>query len=222
MKELRIHVETFFDIQKTRIAVTNRIKAYQRLGVEVPGELNWFLEDTRLLEDKIKFRIMNVMKHMPLYTEWASKVKGIGPLLLAQAVALIGDISRFPNVSKLWKYSGYHVEEGKAPRKRRGAKASWNHKLKTVFWKIGRQLIMAKGSYYRYYLKFRKYYDEREDLKDESDLHKHMMAMRRMIKLFISHLWAVWRELEGLPVTEPYPIAILGHKTYISPWDMTE
>jgi len=36
-------------------------------------------------------------------------------------------------------------------------------------------------------------------------------AKRRAVKLFMSHLWEVWRELDGLPVTEPYPSAVLGH-----------
>lgn len=48
------------------------------------------------------------------------------------------------------------------------------------------------------------------------------MALRRTAKLFLSHLWAVWRELEGLEVTEPYVKARLGHESMIDPWDMVE
>ncbi len=34
--------------------------------------------------------------------------------------------------------------------------------------------------------------------------HVDMMAMRKMISLFAIHLWAVWREAEGLPFPEPW------------------
>lgn len=52
--------------------------------------------------------------------------------------------------------------------------------------------------------------------------HLDMMAMRKAIKLFLGHLWVVWREAEGLPVTKPYAIDQLGHDSYIDPWEMTD
>lgn len=50
----------------------------------------------------------------------------------------------------------------------------------------------------------------------------HNMSCRWVGKLFLSHLWSVWREIEGLPVTEPYVISILGHADKIDPWSMAE
>jgi len=41
--------------------------------------------------------------------------------------------------------------------------------------------------------------------------HRHNMAMRYMIKIFLQDLWIAWRGMEGLPVTEPYPVAKLGY-----------
>jgi len=41
--------------------------------------------------------------------------------------------------------------------------------------------------------------------------HIDYRARRRMVKRFLADLWAAWRSLEGLPVTEPYAIAILKH-----------
>lgn len=49
--------------------------------------------------------------------------------------------------------------------------------------------------------------------------HIHNMALRRTVKLFLSHLWAVWRELEGLEVTKPFAIERLGHEGMLDPWD---
>ncbi|KUO40627.1 MAG: hypothetical protein APZ16_04420 [Candidatus Hadarchaeum yellowstonense] len=42
-------------------------------------------------------------------------------------------------------------------------------------------------------------------------LHIDYRARRKMVKRFLADLWAKWREIEGLPVTEPYAIGILGH-----------
>lgn len=46
--------------------------------------------------------------------------------------------------------------------------------------------------------------------------HIYAMATRKTVKIFLAHLWAEWRRLEDLPVTEPYAIAQLGHSDYIS------
>lgn len=40
--------------------------------------------------------------------------------------------------------------------------------------------------------------------------HKHMMALRYTVKMFLQDLWVEWRLQEGLPVSEPYAVAKLG------------
>ncbi len=42
--------------------------------------------------------------------------------------------------------------------------------------------------------------------------HRHAMAMRYCIKMFLQDCWIAWRELENLPVTLPYHEAVLRHK----------
>src|SRR5215218_9565114 len=44
-----------------------------------------------------------------------------------------------------------------------------------------------------------------------SDGHVDNAARRKMVKVFLSHLWLVWREAEGLPVSDPYVIASPKH-----------
>ena len=51
--------------------------------------------------------------------------------------------------------------------------------------------------------------------------HLRQMAMREMAKDFTLCLWLVWREAEGLPVTEPYKVVKLGHRP-IDPWKMVD
>lgn len=38
-----------------------------------------------------------------------------------------------------------------------------------------------------------------------------MMSLRYMMKMFVRNLWTTWRNLEGLPVDEPYEVAKLGN-----------
>jgi len=52
--------------------------------------------------------------------------------------------------------------------------------------------------------------------------HLDAMALRKMTKLFLSCLWLVWREAEGLPIRQPYSIERQGHTSIISPWEMTD
>jgi len=65
-----------------------------------------------------------------------------------------------------------------------------------------------------YYGKF--YYDYKERIEnsphhfDKTDLHRHNMAIRFMIKRFLVDLYKAWRALEGLPVAEEYSAAKLN------------
>lgn len=49
-----------------------------------------------------------------------------------------------------------------------------------------------------------------------SDLHKHRMAMRYMMKQFVRDLWISWRTYEGYDIGNPYyEQAKLGHKPHL-------
>ena len=52
---------------------------------------------------------------------------------------------------------------------------------------------------------------------DYTDSHIHRMARRKMVKLFLSHLWLVWRECENLPISKPWINDIGGHIHFIPP-----
>lgn len=46
----------------------------------------------------------------------------------------------------------------------------------------------------------------------QSDEHRHKAAIRYMVKMFLQEMWIAWRTIEGLPVTEPYAVAVLGRR----------
>lgn len=49
------------------------------------------------------------------------------------------------------------------------------------------------------------------------------MATRRTVKIFLSHLWQVWWEINGKTApTKPFVEERLGHTSIIDPWSMVE
>jgi len=116
-----------------------------------------------------------------------------------------------------------------------GVLGDYNPEAKTLAFKIGVQFV-KQGAYYReLYDKYRAEYESRDDLKAEIEkkkgkrskgkgangettevqtkgtMHIHLMAQRKTVKDFLSDLWVVWRQLEGLPRTDPWIIAQGGH-----------
>jgi hypothetical protein len=50
-----------------------------------------------------------------------------------------------------------------------------------------------------------------------NDGHVHNRAIRKTAKIFLQHLWLVWREAEGLPVSKPWVEQFGGHVDIIPP-----
>lgn len=220
---LRILVETYYDFQKLRTATVSRLNLYNRFGmladeqyIELSERVNSLTES----ESHIKKMIGKEIKNIPVWNEYLIDIKGIGSVMAGDLIGWIDDIGKFDTISKLWAFS-----VGKPGEKReRGKKLGYNPHLKTLMWKTGKQLLMANNELYRgIYEGAKKKYQDRDDIKKAHEgkkgykLHIHLMSMRKMEKMFLSHLWLRWREIEGLPTSKPYVIAKLGHTTYINP-----
>lgn len=114
----------------------------------------------------------------------------------------------------------------------KGALIDYNPRAKMVAYKVGIQFIKQGDFYRKLYDKFRAEYEMREDLKKEvlerkgkktktgeskGTAHIHIMARRKMVKIFLQHLWLIWRELESLSTSSPYVIDQLKHSDIITP-----
>lgn len=158
--------------------------------------------------------------------DWVTGVRGLGQGgLAAQLLAQIDDIGKFDTISKLWRFCGWAVIDGKIDRCKKGEKAPYNRRLKSICWLIADQFIKQQTPIYvdvYYAEKERQHHLHPEKIKVDgkwlyNDGHLHHRAMRKAIKLFLSHLWVKWREFEGLPVSEPYVAAVLGHTHILEP-----
>lgn len=148
----------------------------------------------------------------------------------------------FKTVSQMWAFAGLDVRNGRAPRFSRGEKASFNGELRSVLLgRLGTSLKLARGGYYELYLKqknrlVRRFQKEGVKIVPTSNLpkkngkhyepegviskgHLDNMARRKMVKMFVSHLWETARQLEGLEAGKSYVFEVLGHSEehYIAP-----
>ena len=215
--KLRILVDVREAMQKERIGFGNRVGALERAADTGNGEteamMQRWLEHFAAVEKQADADIKAAVKEYGIY-EYVSRVKGIGPMLAAQLVALI-DIERAATVSALWRYAGYAVFDGERERPRKGERLSYNARLKKVCYLVGTSFLKSSSPYRAVYDSAREYYAANRP--DWTAAHQHMAAMRRMIKHFLAHLWQVWRELEGLPTRALYVEERLGHEHIPSP-----
>lgn len=117
---------TFKQIQKCRVSMGNRVYA-QSLPV-----VKEFLKELDASEKKLLKQVMEVLKVMPIYTDFLSQVKGVGPAIAGGLLAFTQDVNRFPTQSHLMAYFGLHVVDGEAPRKRTGQKANWHGEARSI------------------------------------------------------------------------------------------
>jgi len=237
-------VDVMMRVEKMRVSCQVRQSHLLRNG-EVDPQTNRVWGMLVGMEKMLDRDVATLIEEHPAY-HWFSQVKGVGTENIAKVVGLI-DITRCEHVSSLWQFAGYGVIDGEAPKRRKGDKLPYCSKLRTMCWRLGGSLMKAKGPYYEYYLQEKEKYEQRarqrgqkivpasqlsvvkgpdgKKRKAESDQfisegHIHAMALRKMIKLFLAHLWLVWREAENLPTSQPYVQDRLGHTHIIDPWEM--
>jgi hypothetical protein len=176
-------------------------------------------------------RLKSVLKDFPIYTEFLEAVKGCGP---AMAGVIIGEINihEATYVSSLWKYCGLDVASdgnGRSRKKEHLHEVEYYDKEGELKTKMGitfnpflkTKLIGVLGSsflragehkYSKAYYDYKNRLENHEVHAEKSKGHRHNMAVRYMVKLFLMDLYAEWRQIEGLEVAKPYHEAKLGMK----------
>jgi hypothetical protein len=149
--KIRVLVETYYDVQKTRIEEGNRIKDLIRRGVlpePVAEELHNNTEKKlEAIETGIVTDLKKLIKLHVVWDRWLQDVNGVGTVLAAGLIAY-ADARKFDSVSKLWAYAGLHLIErcetcGKRfiPVQQR---AAWKEKMFTRLKQINERAIKDK------------------------------------------------------------------------------
>lgn len=166
-------------------------------------------------EDFYEDQLKAMVEGHPVW-EWASQVRGAGLTSIGRIVGRT-DIASVNTVSEMWAHCGFGLyTDGTRQRKRKGEMIDYDPQLQSCCVMLGESLNKQKDTYYEYYLRQRKIHSSL------TPAWCHNRAYRHMIKLFLSHLWQVWREAEGLTAPLPYSFEILNHPDghLISPLSM--
>lgn len=213
-------------LQKNRIAFGLRIGAVER-GSDTAGEetsqmYERWQERFREMETECDKEIKSMAKEYPII-ERMTKLKGVGVTLAAKVAAMI-DIERADTVSALWRYAGYAAIDGERERPKKGEPLHYNVRLKTSCYLIGESFLRSNSPYRRVYDDAKAYYQANRP--EWTKGHIHAASMRKMIKVFLSHLWIIWREMEDLPIRSLYVNDRLAHQHYYGPaefgWEASE
>jgi hypothetical protein len=96
-----------------------------------------------------------------------------------------------------------------------GFVAPFNKNMRTAMCGILADSFIKSQSYYalEFYYPYKARLEQEEGWKDEKPGHRDRAAKRYMIKMFLKDLYAAWREIEGLPVREPYQEEYLQHNS---------
>ncbi len=201
-------------VQKARIQFSNRIFAIEE-GADIAGEgelklLQRYHELFEMMEAELDNDIAEMVELESIYP-FVSELKGIGPTLSAKLIAMI-DIERAPTVSALWRYAGYAVINGERERPTKGEKLHYNKRLKTTCYLIATSFMRCSSPYRDIYDEAREHYDKTQP--EWTKGHKHNASLRKMIKIFLQHLWLTWREVAGLSTSGPYVHDVMSHTHY--------
>jgi hypothetical protein len=236
--EIAEMVELYYDVQGLRIAHANKDRTEP--PSELAQWLDfWSHVSETVIQGALKRWLES--GESPPEAKWAYDQIGIGPVLASGLSAHI-DLEKARHVSSLWKFAGLapgfdrKVKGQKLPYNARLKTLCW--KLGESFVKVSGKEGATYGILYSEFkaqeiernlagaynqaaareLVAKKFKAEDSVTKKRllagmlSDAHLHERAKRRTVKIFLSHYWAKGREGRGLPVTDPYPIGILGHE----------
>jgi hypothetical protein len=87
--------------------------------------------------------------------------------------------------------------------------------VETFLRSTGHEVIIENSQFAQEYYNYKNRLNNHPVHKDKTELHKHNMAIRFMIKRFLVVLYREWRKLEKLPIASEYSEGKLGmiHKT---------
>lgn len=248
--EARAVVDTYYQMQRYRIALANQRRQVREETDDAPLELlTWLFGYFEAMEEVCRDLMREFVEAHPV-GPWLLGVKGVGPVIAAGLLAHI-DIRRCNSPSALWRFAGLAPPDTYPSGK--GVPRGFNQRLKVLLWKFSDSMVKMQqyddAFYARLYQRFKAeevarneaggnaeraahVIDERPTHKQAKtyaegrlpDGHVDMRARRRVAKVFLAHLFHVWywTEFKRQPPA-PYAFAQLaGHTDYIAPPNWTE
>lgn len=238
-EEARFLVDFYYQMQDYRISAKNQCRSLDEESPEEPHEtIAYFAENFGLLENQIKSCLNEYAKGKEIGV-WAMSIMGIGPVITAGLLAHI-DITKVETAGQIQAFAGLDPTKvwRKGEKRPHNAKLKvlcW--KIGESFVKVSNNDKDVYGHIYHE----RKEYEEQknnnleyrkqaEKILKEKNIgknteaykwyskgmlppgHINARAKRYAVKIFLSHFFSVWYELDrGKEPPKPYPLAILNH-----------
>ena len=238
-EEARYLVDLYYQMQEYRKASDNQVRQLQKEDNKEPHEtLAFFANNFRTLERNIKSVLQVYAESKPI-GQWMLSICGIGPVISAGLMANI-DITKVQTAGQIQAFAGLDPTREwnkgeKRPYNARLKTLCW--KIGQCFIKAQNNEEDVYGKIFA----IRKAYEiernekgeladqakaklERFNIKKTTDAYKwysqgklppahiNQRASRYAVKIFLSHLFSVWYEMEHKEKPpKPYAIAILNH-----------
>lgn len=222
---------TQISLEKARIQVGNRVSALERdadwttsdIGV-LYAELHAALEGW---EERLERAMAREASAYPVWDAWLSHVRGIGPGLASQLLAMLLPPLPDRGPSTWFKAAGLTVEQidgvSHLPRARVGQEGlSYYPRLRRCLFNVATSFVRV-GGYYRAVYETRKARLVAQHAGDVAWPPYRLDSVARwvMVKLFLSHMYEKMLESDGHVGRRAYVLDVLGHTQYQPPpeWD---
>ncbi len=189
---LALAAETLTDLERTRIALENRMRAMEQFHrtTDTP-QYQWFAAIKIGIEEQEKAAelvLKRTLRQHPL-GGWVRRTVGVGEKQGARLIAAIGDpywnhLDDRPRrgPAELWAYCGYAPEQ----KRRKGVKSNWNAQAKMRAYLVAEACMKQRSSPYRAdYDRARAAWAD----KDTTDGHRHNHALRVVAKAVLRDLF---------------------------------
>jgi hypothetical protein len=156
-------VDWYYLLQKVRIGIENGIRCLRRDYGESYGareaelDAKTFVEPLATQEKAFSRYCREAVANEPIAQWMVKTVKGVSWVLASQLIGIIGSIERFPNIAKLWAYSGLAPDS----RRESGRRLRHNPALKRLMFNVCTCFLKSGGYYAEIYARFRKYEADR-------------------------------------------------------------
>lgn len=238
-EEARYLVDLYYQMQEYRKASDNQVRQLQKEDNKEPHEtLAFFANNFRTLERNIKSVLQVYAESKPI-GQWMLSICGIGPVISAGLMANI-DITKVQTAGQIQAFAGLDPTREwnkgeKRPYNARLKTLCW--KIGQCFIKVQNNEEDVYGKIFAIRKAYEIERNEKGELADQAKAklkrfnikkttdaykwysqgklppaHINQRASRYAVKIFLSHLFSVWYEMEHKEKPpKPYAIAILNH-----------
>lgn len=238
-EEARYLVDLYYQMQEYRKASDNQVRQLQKEETKDPHEtLAFFANNFRTLERNIKSVLQVYAESKPI-GQWMLSICGIGPVISAGLMANI-DITKVQTAGQIQAFAGLDPTREwnkgeKRPYNARLKTLCW--KIGQCFIKVQNNEEDVYGKIFAIRKAYEIERNEKGELADQAKAklekynigkntdaykwysqgklppaHINQRASRYAVKIFLSHLFSVWYEMEHKEKPpKPYAIAILNH-----------